>query len=84
VVGVRLFEVTAVFASPQPLSKGEGLKRLKIQPLHIKALSFGEGLGEAKRNVRAKNFMPCPSRKFECVLPLNSFHKIKPDNTPFT
>jgi len=38
-----------VDASPQPLSKGEGLKKSEVQ-----VLSFGEDLGEATNNIKNK------------------------------
>ncbi len=44
-------------ASPQPLSKGEGLKKEGIYIAHIQVLSFGEDLGEAL-------FMPVGQRLF--------------------
>jgi len=40
------FDISTVFASPQPLSKGEGLRKYAFC---FEVLSFGEDLGEAKR-----------------------------------
>jgi len=59
---LREFGSSAIVASPQPLSKGEGLRKAKSYAFCFKVLSFGEDLGEAQKRVRDRK--PYPELSF--------------------